>query len=118
MVSNARLDLPDPDSPVSTIKLSLGRSMSTPRRLCSRAPCTTSRSATAVPSAVCDRWRAPYLHGGPHGSVTVPSPGHGDSTAWAHRSALPMLGGGTDNNRSNGCTRYYSGSLVRPLPAG
>src|SRR5882757_10330851 len=48
IVSKARLDLPDPDSPVNTIRLSLGRSRSTPRRLCSRAPRTTSRSATDV----------------------------------------------------------------------
>src|SRR5437763_4753199 len=51
MVSNARLDLPEPDSPVNTMRLSRGRSRSTLRRLCSRAPRTTSRSATVVPSA-------------------------------------------------------------------
>src|SRR4051794_16256407 len=40
MVSNARLDLPDPDRPVNTTRLSRGMSRSTPRRLCSRAPRT------------------------------------------------------------------------------
>src|SRR5919202_1182065 len=50
MVSNARLDLPEPDSPVNTMRLSRGRSRSTLRRLCSRAPRTTSRSATVIPS--------------------------------------------------------------------
>src|SRR5215472_8275422 len=46
MVSKARLDLPEPDSPVNTIMASLGRSSETSLRLCSRAPRTTSRSAT------------------------------------------------------------------------
>src|SRR5215467_10303369 len=46
IVSNARLDLPEPDSPVNTIMASLGRSSETSLRLCSRAPRTTSRSAT------------------------------------------------------------------------
>src|SRR6266550_3705569 len=47
MVSNARLDFPEPDSPVNTIMESLGRSSDTSLRLCSRAPPTTRRSATA-----------------------------------------------------------------------
>src|ERR1700689_1351619 len=46
MVSKARLDLPEPDSPVNTIIASRGRSSETSFRLCSRAPRTTSRSAT------------------------------------------------------------------------
>src|SRR6516225_503231 len=48
MVSNARLDLPEPDSPVNTIRESLGRSSERSLRLCSRAPRTTRRSATAL----------------------------------------------------------------------
>src|SRR5712692_6789157 len=40
MVSNARLDLPEPDSPVTTISLSRGISSDTFLRLCTRAPCT------------------------------------------------------------------------------
>src|SRR5690606_19487317 len=40
IVSKARLDLPLPDSPVITISLSRGRSISMPLRLCSRAPLT------------------------------------------------------------------------------
>src|SRR5580692_11643563 len=47
IVSKARLDLPDPDSPVNTIMASRGRSREMSFRLCSRAPRTTSRSATA-----------------------------------------------------------------------
>ncbi|CFE46987.1 Uncharacterised protein [Mycobacterium tuberculosis] len=46
MVSNASEDLPDPDNPVKTISASRGRSRSTLRRLCSRAPLTIRRSAT------------------------------------------------------------------------
>src|SRR5215471_17322558 len=40
MVSNASDDLPDPESPVSTTKLSRGMSTSMFFRLCSRAPRT------------------------------------------------------------------------------
>src|SRR5215813_7700572 len=40
MVSNARLDLPEPDNPVTTIKLSRGISSEMFLRLCTRAPCT------------------------------------------------------------------------------
>src|SRR5580704_15052687 len=40
MVSNARLDLPEPESPVTTIRLSRGISSEMFLRLCTRAPCT------------------------------------------------------------------------------
>src|SRR5689334_5255405 len=40
MVSKARLDLPEPDNPVTTISLSRGSSTFTFWRLCTRAPCT------------------------------------------------------------------------------
>ena len=53
IVSNARLDFPEPDSPVKTMRLSRGRSRSTPRRLCSRAPRTTSRGASVERAAAC-----------------------------------------------------------------
>src|SRR5664279_4260192 len=46
MVSNARLDLPEPDRPVNTIIASRGRSRLTSLRLCSRAPRTIKRSFT------------------------------------------------------------------------
>src|SRR5918994_6376912 len=46
MVSKASDDLPEPDSPVKTISPSRGSSRLTLRRLCSRAPLTTSESAT------------------------------------------------------------------------
>src|SRR6478672_3685510 len=52
IVSNARLDLPDPDSPVKTMRLSRGRSTDTSRRLCSRAPRTTREWALPVGVAV------------------------------------------------------------------
>src|SRR5258708_1051976 len=45
IVSNARLDFPDPDNPVNTISASRGKSSETSFRLCSRAPRTTRRSA-------------------------------------------------------------------------
>src|SRR5579884_2285918 len=40
MVSKARLDLPEPESPVTTIKRSRGNSSDTFLRLWTRAPCT------------------------------------------------------------------------------
>src|ERR1700677_4231662 len=40
MASNARLDLPEPDSPVTTTSLSRGISTDMFLRLCTRAPCT------------------------------------------------------------------------------
>src|SRR5579871_4083049 len=40
MVSNARLDLPEPESPVTTTSLSRGISTEMFLRLCTRAPCT------------------------------------------------------------------------------
>src|SRR3954447_16152608 len=49
IVSNARLDLPDPDRPVNTIRESRGSSSDTSLRLCSRAPLITSWSATSLP---------------------------------------------------------------------
>src|SRR4051794_6735522 len=49
IVSNARLDFPDPDRPVKTIRESRGSSSDTSLRLCSRAPLITSWSATALP---------------------------------------------------------------------
>src|SRR4051794_22541887 len=49
IVSKARLDLPEPDKPVNTIRASRGRSRLTSRRLCSRAPRIVKRSATGQP---------------------------------------------------------------------
>src|SRR5690242_14113767 len=46
IVSKASDDLPDPDNPVNTMSASRGRSRSTLRRLCSRAPLTIRWSAT------------------------------------------------------------------------
>src|SRR3954467_4524672 len=40
MVSNARLDLPEPERPVTTMRRSRGSSSETFLRLCTRAPCT------------------------------------------------------------------------------
>src|SRR5437870_2409638 len=40
MVSKARLDLPEPERPVTTMSLSRGISTDTFFRLCTRAPCT------------------------------------------------------------------------------
>src|ERR1700733_421881 len=40
MVSNARLDFPEPESPVTTMSLSRGISIETFLRLCTRAPWT------------------------------------------------------------------------------
>src|SRR5215207_6124704 len=57
MVSNARLDLPEPERPVTTISLSRGSSTLMFRRLWTRAPCTAIGDALAVPRLV-DRFAA------------------------------------------------------------
>ena len=44
IVSKARLDFPEPDKPVKTIRDSRGSSIETSLRLCSRAPRTTNLS--------------------------------------------------------------------------
>src|SRR3954452_15205146 len=60
MVSNARLDLPEPERPVNTIMRSRGNSSETFFRLCTRAPCTAmvvravTRDATAGASGLFD----------------------------------------------------------------
>src|SRR5215218_10119388 len=68
MVSKARLDLPEPESPVMTISASRGSSRSMSLRLCSRAPEMTIRSeaATHVDSTQANRCsleaiRAPFV---------------------------------------------------------
>src|SRR5437867_3221692 len=47
MVSKARLDLPEPDNPVTTMSLSRGISTVMFFRLCTRAPCTAIVVRTA-----------------------------------------------------------------------
>src|SRR4029079_1652208 len=57
MVSKARLDLPDPDRPVNTIRRSRGSSTLMFLRLCSRAPRTLMFGWLAVRGAI----RSPSL---------------------------------------------------------
>src|SRR5712691_8230040 len=67
MVSKARLDLPEPESPVTTMRLSRGISSEMFLRLCTRAPCTAivvraaAFCAPLLPFAAC---RALPLDGG------------------------------------------------------
>ena len=41
-MSLTRVDLPDPDTPVTAMNMPSGNATSTPRRLCSLAPLTTT----------------------------------------------------------------------------
>src|SRR5688572_15960479 len=52
MVSKARLDLPEPDRPVITTSELRGRRTWTSRRLCSRAPETTSSEDCAIEASL------------------------------------------------------------------
>src|SRR6266516_4833721 len=52
MVSKARLDLPEPERPVTTMRLSRGISSEMFLRLCTRAPCTAIVVRAAVFGAV------------------------------------------------------------------
>src|SRR5215218_9954233 len=60
MVSKARLDLPEPESPVMTISASRGSSRSMSLRLCSRAPEMTIRSEAATTSILRRRTDVPW----------------------------------------------------------
>lgn len=46
--SRARVDLPEPDTPVTTLRRPIGMLASTLRRLCRRAPCTRIMGVSAV----------------------------------------------------------------------
>src|SRR5215467_11151069 len=85
MVSNARLDFPEPDRPVKTIMESRGRSSETSLRLCSRAPRTTSRSATALSALPAD-----VVNPG-HGTPGHAIRGHGQFRAARDARARPPV---------------------------
>src|SRR5664280_2021240 len=128
MVSNARLDLPDPDNPVKTISASRGRSRLTSRRLCSRAPRTTRR-----PSA----WWLALLRsataGRTPGTVGGGSGGRGSAPAGKVRrrrqdtgrcdSSFPSAASGVAMSAASDGTAEYTGQVevggtpdVRELP--
>src|SRR6516165_9600307 len=68
MVSKARLDLPEPESPVTTMRRSRGISSEMFLRLCTRAPCT----AIVVRAEGLGVPRPPPLVGpGPEGAALV-----------------------------------------------
>src|ERR1039457_1944575 len=90
IVSNARLAFPDPDNQVNTIMESRGSSSDTSFRLCSRAPRTTRRSATALCSPG---------HGSP--GHDDGSPGQVGDESSAHRDA-PCYSGALTKQRSGG----------------
>src|SRR6185312_7462720 len=62
MVSKASEDFPEPDRPVNTIMASRGRSRSTLRRLCSRAPFTTRRDKSGRTISVDTDCFKSFLH--------------------------------------------------------
>src|ERR1700722_3535750 len=118
IVSKAREDLPEPDKPVKTISLSRGRSSETSRRLCSRAPRTTRRSAicggyrwvvSRHPGPWSTAWGGPpwTAAAGPAGSPgrrsrtggVAPASGEGHvlfTPVGLHRADEPLVGDGED----------------------
>src|ERR1700753_1346324 len=75
MVSKARLDLPEPDSPVITIRASRGSSTETSLRLCSRAPEMTILSETGIDNEStqanrCSPFCGPFKGSSPAGGRT------------------------------------------------
>src|SRR5918994_330842 len=96
MVSKASEDLPEPDSPVKTISFSRGSSRLTLRRLCSRAPRTTSESATtseAIASAH-PRNACSIGVGGPYATwrmTRYPASTHAGSDARLAQLALELV---------------------------
>src|SRR5699024_10915344 len=77
MVSNARLDLPDPDSPVITMNFSRGRVRLTFFRLCSRAPLMTilsfAKMFSSLSLCLCMACAALGLGVRVHGGVLAPA---------------------------------------------
>src|SRR5437667_12614685 len=69
MVSKARLDLPEPDSPVTTTRLSRGISSEMFLRLCTRAPCTATVVRAAAFGA---RLALPFAGGKAEGPLFFP----------------------------------------------
>src|SRR4029077_15093202 len=86
MVSNARDDLPDPDKPVMTTRLSRGMSTSIFFRLCSRAPRTRMNC------------------------MGLGREGDGMTIASGGRTAPPQVGGG---DRAEGDRRSLDRRFVR-----
>ena len=62
MVSKARLDLPEPESPVTTISASRGSSRSMPLRLWARAPEIAMRSERAITIAAIPARNRPWSY--------------------------------------------------------
>src|SRR4051812_8798138 len=94
IVSNARLDLPEPDRPVKTISASRGRSRLTSRRLCSRAPRTIRRSATCSQSSQGEAHQPAWP-----GYLRPPTVSPGHRTHRGVRAHNPLV---TDNEPSPG----------------
>src|SRR5579884_2334835 len=101
MVSNARLDLPEPESPVITVRLSRAMSTLMPLRLCSRAPRTDIWVSIGSASfRLCSRlaWRA--------------APGQrGTEWIWALPLKLPELEFLTAELRGSCTAQLQSGFL-------
>src|SRR5258708_36135129 len=89
MVSKARLDLPEPESPVTTMSLSRGISREMFLRLCTRAPCMAMVVRAAVlaeAAAVLELIMNPHMVGQPISSAA------GLPAGWA-RSHVPAGAG-------------------------
>src|SRR3954454_16147266 len=106
MVSKARDDLPDPDSPVMTTSLSRGISTSTFLRLCSRAPLTTilfigvgtsAKSANPEPHTVsdCESTLEPPECARPFGSGALCFEAGGHLGVDPGRASAPQVSNGT-----------------------
>src|SRR6185312_12464535 len=101
MVSKARDDLPEPESPVMTMSLSRGSSTSMFLRLCSRAPLTTILSISGPQHSAHAQWGGTSYHGRirefereiARGSVAVVPDGHVVEHSGAEREHADELGG-------------------------
>src|SRR5919202_1841586 len=82
MVSNARLDLPEPDSPVTTTRRSRGISSETFLRLCTRAPCTATVVRAAAFGAFPFRCAAALL--------AIPRPPRVEEREFLHLHVAPL----------------------------
>src|SRR4029077_21248438 len=94
MVSKARLDLPEPDRPVSTVNVSRGISTSMFLRLCSRAPRMEmffSMSFQRVDD--CECLETGGIRRAPGPGVVGPILGDGDPYPHSRRQLVPLFHG-------------------------
>src|SRR5450759_5272384 len=116
MVSNARLDLPEPDRPVMTTRASLGSSREMSLRLCSLAPLTTILLDEAMSLAIVFGPLPPERVFGPAPPSTMGRGPRAVLFAPAPRASRPALRSRSDRPVGQDARRWGSGSTTTRPP--